>query len=103
MIIISIPAFAEINCGGNSVLIFSCFVMLPVEHEFDKKLLPSTGLCILPRVRYHTPAKDSLFFNRCPGLVWVVRFHLPDDLCRVRSNVLLVNLALLIDNKGHHP
>ncbi len=48
-------------------------------------------------------ASNSSFLGGCPGLVRVVRFHLPGDLRRVRSEVLLINLPLLIDDKGHDP
>ena len=43
------------------------------------------------------------FLHRGPGLVGVELLHLLCDLNSIRSEVLLVDLALLIDDKGHYP
>jgi len=42
------------------------------------------------------------FLDRRPRLVGIVRFHLLGDLHGARSEVFLVNLTLLIDDKGHY-
>jgi len=46
--------------------------------------------------------KTYSFLDRGPGLIRIVRVHMLDHLQGVRSEILLVNLALLIDHKGHY-
>ncbi len=80
-------------------------ILLPESQGyFSQPPLPnrSTADYRDPAARSRGDLRDLSFFNRCPGLVRVVRVNILGHLQRVRSEVLLENLALLVDDKRHY-
>src|SRR5208282_5478608 len=43
-----------------------------------------------------------VLLHRGPGIVRIVGRHGPGDFCGLRSEVLLINPALLVHDEGHH-
>ena len=81
-------------------------VIYNTSHQRNMKNTPALGRCGTANsllVRFRTLVQDTSFFNKGPGPIRIIRFHLLRDVGCLRSEVLLIDFSLLIDNKGHDP